>query len=205
MGGCCGKPKPKPKPDADYDDLAGLDPEEKVPLFALSGVRLVKVVKVYDGDTVHVALKVDGELTRFRVRILGQDAPEVTGERKAFGLAVKEVTKRLADQKLAYVDFGEGAVGKFGRPLGRLYLRRGQGETEMEVGPRRIQVPATRDVQRNEPVPSAEELEVSAGLAKGSWIQLTAFLLEHRLTKPYDGKGGRGYSETELTEFIAEI
>jgi hypothetical protein len=217
MGGCCGKPKKRaaagdpggddPAADQVYDELAGLGPEEKVPMFALSGVRLIRVVKVYDGDTVHVALKVDGELTRFRVRILGQDAPEVTGADKAFGVAVREVAKALADQKIAYVDFGEGKVGKFGRPLGRLYLRREPGgvKTEMAVGPRRVRVPATADVERGEPAPTAEELEISAGLTGGSWIQLTAFLLEHRLTKPYDGRGARGYSESELAGFVAEF
>lgn len=54
-----------------------------VPLF-IPAVRFCKVVKVYDGDTIHVAAPVqpDGTMARFKVRFARINAPEIRTDDK---------------------------------------------------------------------------------------------------------------------------
>ena len=57
-------------------------------------IFLGKVLHVTDGDTVKIALKLNGKMTRFTFRLNGIDTPETRkGEVKEFGKYVKEVAK----------------------------------------------------------------------------------------------------------------
>lgn len=40
-------------------------------------IHLAKIVKCYDGDTIHAIFKCDGEYKKFKVRLSGYDAPEI--------------------------------------------------------------------------------------------------------------------------------
>jgi endonuclease YncB( thermonuclease family) len=57
------------------------------PKFAVSGEFFAKVVKVYDGDTITVAMKPFSELgvRQFQVRMHGYDSPEIRPPRSAVG------------------------------------------------------------------------------------------------------------------------
>jgi len=48
------------------------------PLFSMNGeVHLARVIKCYDGDTVHCIFKHNGKYTTFHVRMYGYDSPEM--------------------------------------------------------------------------------------------------------------------------------
>lgn len=58
-------------------------------------IKSGKVVKVYDGDTIHVAaLYGKDHVYRFMIRMYGYDAPEVKGVSKAEGIKAKEALER---------------------------------------------------------------------------------------------------------------
>ena len=64
------------------------------PLFSLDGRTFrVKVLDVYDADTVTVAMELDGRISAFKVRLLGIDTPEM---RPSLNKPNREVEKRLA-------------------------------------------------------------------------------------------------------------
>jgi endonuclease YncB( thermonuclease family) len=59
------------------DELKGLDCT-KIKPFSLSGlVKLAKVVKVYDGDTITVVFKHNNAYNKWTCRLYGIDAPEL--------------------------------------------------------------------------------------------------------------------------------
>ena len=58
-------------------DLAGCRLSDVKP-FTLAGVSApCKIVRVYDGDTVHIALELFGTLQRITCRLVGIEAPEI--------------------------------------------------------------------------------------------------------------------------------
>ena len=59
------------------------------PLFTITGRYKAKVVKVTDGDTIHVVMMYNFRLCRFKVRLAGIDAPEMRGEEKKDGIISK--------------------------------------------------------------------------------------------------------------------
>ena len=55
-----------------------IEEEEDAPFFTLNGLETNgKVVKVYDGDTVHLLMRVLGTLYRWKCRIMHVDTPEL--------------------------------------------------------------------------------------------------------------------------------
>lgn len=93
--------------------------------YSLNGlVTLGKVVKVYDGDSVHVAFPINNKLVRVMVRLLGIDTAELRTknkkEKKCAILAKNFVKKKLQQTNyICTVEFYED--GKYGRPLASLY------------------------------------------------------------------------------------
>ncbi len=102
---------------------------ENTPIWSLDGkVIKVKVLKVYDGDTFWVALKLNGKVVRHKVRLYGIDTPEMKPplaqknrdkEIKAAKKA-KEFVKDLIDNKI--VEMICGGWDKYGRLLGTIYI-----------------------------------------------------------------------------------
>lgn len=102
------------------------------PHYHLCGRFIAKVISVYDGDTCRVAIpyscgKCDecggksSKFSQFPVRMLGYDAPEVTGEYKEYGEEVTDVLKALILNKIVILDVP--CVRKKGNrkdPYGRL-------------------------------------------------------------------------------------
>jgi micrococcal nuclease len=87
-----------------------------IPLFTIEGSYYAKVVKVYDGDTIHVVFFYNGVRTRFAVRLYGINAPEVKGVQKVKGLASRQALSDRILNKYVYIHCR--GFGKFGRLLG---------------------------------------------------------------------------------------
>lgn len=93
--------------------------------------RPVKVLKVYDGDTIWVAIKLKSCVFKFKVRLYGIDTPEMKPPKNKLNRdqeikKAKEARDYLAsliDNKIIILK-SEG-LGKYGRILGRLYIKKG--------------------------------------------------------------------------------
>ena len=94
--------------------------------------RVIKIVKVLDGDTIDVTIDLGFDLyKKERVRIAGVDTPEKRTrdlEEKALGLdATNWLKEKLTetikgDEELTIRTELKGGVGKYGRLLGWLYV-----------------------------------------------------------------------------------
>lgn len=95
--------------------------------------RVVKVVKVVDGDTCDVLLDVGfSTYIRKRLRFLGIDTWEVRGEEREAGLVAKERLQQLLDNADAvYVQTEMDAEGKYGRVLAWLWVENGATVTSV--------------------------------------------------------------------------
>ena len=94
--------------------------------------RVIKIVKVLDGDTIDVTIDLGFDLyKKERVRIAGVDTPEKRTrdlEEKALGIdATNWLKEKLTetikgDEELTIRTELKGGVGKYGRLLGWLYI-----------------------------------------------------------------------------------
>lgn len=98
--------------------------KDNTSLFTLKGKTFIaKCIDVYDGDSITVIFKFNGEYQQFKVRMLGYDSPELRTKNqneKEYALEAKRV---LSDQilnrtfKLECSEFD-----KYGRLLGVVYI-----------------------------------------------------------------------------------
>jgi len=82
--------------------------------------NFAKVVKVYDGDTIHIIAKPlngDGEIYKFTVRLRGIDTPEM-GTKKAEE-AKDYLTKLILNKVVKVKDIG---IDKYGRILAEIWV-----------------------------------------------------------------------------------
>lgn len=92
-----------------------------------------KCVKVYDGDTVHLAAIVDKGIYRFMIRMYGYDSPELRSknpEEKKAALVAKEALQQRIGGKLVQVKILNQRE-KYGRLLAILYDSEGEINTWM--------------------------------------------------------------------------
>eukprot|EP01083_Nonionella_stella_P166540 557079_1 len=87
-------------------------------------IKYAKVVKVYDGDTVHIVAPLfDGVLSRFKVRLARIDAPELrtkdAWEKKA-GYIVRDILNDKIGHQI--VQITNVSYDKYGRILGDILL-----------------------------------------------------------------------------------
>lgn len=75
----------------------------------------VRVVHVYDGDTVTVALFHDGRLRRRRCRLVGIDAPEMRGPDRERAVASRDFLARHLPRRVVRVECR--GLDKYGRLL----------------------------------------------------------------------------------------
>jgi len=88
----------------------------------------VKVIKVYDGDTIWIAMYMKGKIYKLKVRLTEIDTPEMKPPKSQKNrdkeiLAAKESKKFLADlvdQKVIWMKCGEW--DKYGRLLGTIFI-----------------------------------------------------------------------------------
>ena len=85
-----------------------------------------KVVRVYDGDTIHVACTVfDGIVARFKVRLAGIDCPELRtkddSEKKAGYVARDLLSDKISGKTVQLKDI---SFDKYGRILATIYYEK---------------------------------------------------------------------------------
>ena len=88
----------------------------------------VKVIKIYDGDTIWIAMYLKGKIYKLKVRLAGIDTPEMKPPKSQKNrdkeiLAAKESKNFLAnliDQKVIWMKCGEW--DKYGRLLGIIFI-----------------------------------------------------------------------------------
>ena len=101
---------------------------ENTPLFSLDGTVVpAKVVKVYDGDTVHIVFSLFGKFVRFVCRIAHIDAPELRSKNeneKAKAQEVKAMLTSMLLDKIMTVTCQK--FDKFGRLLIEVDLPEGE-------------------------------------------------------------------------------
>lgn len=81
------------------------------------------VVSVYDGDTVTVDidLGLDVQMSDVKVRLLGIDAPEVTGNTREAGLKTRDWLAKQCLGKIIILETPLDSREKYGRLLGELW------------------------------------------------------------------------------------
>ena len=85
-------------------------------------VKTGVVIKVYDGDTITVATKLDYTMYRFSVRLSGIDSPEIkaksVNEKKLAVLSKDALTKQIIGKT---VELKNVSMEKYGRLLANVY------------------------------------------------------------------------------------
>ena len=117
-------------PDWDsVDDKTGqfnFDGEEKI----------CKVVKVYDGDTIHVVFLFNKQMTRWTVRMTGYDSPEMKSknkDEKVAALAARDYLSSEIQEKIVILKCGK--FDKYGRLLGTIiHDRQNMNEKMISLG-----------------------------------------------------------------------
>lgn len=60
---------------------------ENAPLFSLNGLKIkAKVIDIYDGDTITVAININNDIKSFKCRLYGIDTPELKGHQSEYGI-----------------------------------------------------------------------------------------------------------------------
>ena len=81
-----------------------------------------KVLKVYDGDTITVALDLGfGISMKTRVRLAGIDAPEIRGGEREEGLKTRDYLRALILHQNVIIETRKDKKGKYGRYIGVVY------------------------------------------------------------------------------------
>ena len=99
--------------------------QDNCPAFSLEGqVNLAYCIKVYDGDTPTLNIKSSIGTHKWRVRMLGFDAPELKTDdpaEKLHALACRDMLNELIGSKICVIQCQ--AWEKYGRLLGDIYIR----------------------------------------------------------------------------------
>tara|TARA_A100001015_G_C14934980_1_gene690047 strand:- start:883 stop:1317 length:435 start_codon:yes stop_codon:yes gene_type:complete len=102
---------------------------DNTPTWSLKGKKIkVKVLKVYDGDTIWIALKLKGKIYKLKIRLYGIDTPEMKPPKnqvdrdKEIAEAKKSKTflSDLVLNKIITIKCGDW--DKYGRLLATLYI-----------------------------------------------------------------------------------
>ncbi len=101
---------------------------DNTPTYSLNGKRLAcKILKIYDGDTLWLAIKIHGKYYKYKCRMYGYDSPEMKpplkqkdrdDEIKRAHEAKDYLAKLMYEKHIEAEFFG---YCKYGRPLVNLY------------------------------------------------------------------------------------
>ena len=103
--------------------------------FTLAGRHYTaKVVDIYDGDTIRVKFRLDGQLHQMVSRMDGYDSPEMKpskasphrDEEKKAAVAARDALRQLIGDKIVAIQCG--GFDKYGRLLTTVFVRGGGGE-----------------------------------------------------------------------------
>ena len=90
-----------------------------------------KVVDIYDGDTITIAVKLNKKIYKHKVRMFGYDSPEMKPRRSNInrdGIIIKakkakKVLSELILNKIVVIHIQKGTWDKYGRLLGIVYSK----------------------------------------------------------------------------------
>lgn len=95
------------------------------PTYTLSGLKTkCKPLKIYDGDTLWIAIIIEKKIRKFKVRMLGYDSAEMHSDpdQSAKAVQAKEhLEQLLGKDTLIEVEFFD--YDKYGRPLVKLFVK----------------------------------------------------------------------------------
>lgn len=98
---------------------------ENTPEFSFKNqIFKAKVLDVYDGDTITVALKIGNKFYRHKVRLYGLDTAEIktrNQDEKKVGLKAKEFLSNMVLNRLVEIRTPEKEEDKYGRILGSVF------------------------------------------------------------------------------------
>ena len=103
---------------------------DKTPTFTLEGKKTkVKILKIYDGDTLWLGINLHGRFYKFKVRMMGYDSPEIkprldNPNRELVIQKAKEAKtylESLVNNRTVDAEFFK--FDKYGRPLCNLYIK----------------------------------------------------------------------------------
>ncbi len=89
----------------------------------------VRVVRVYDGDTIHVDidLGLSTWIKKEKLRLARINAPEIRGSQRPAGLAARDFLRNLILDKEVIVQTIKDRKGKYGRYLAEIWLQTENG------------------------------------------------------------------------------
>ena len=92
-----------------------------------------QVLSVYDGDTcrVDIDLGLGIWIRNEKLRLARINAPEVTGDTKALGIASRDALRELIDGKEIIIETIKDQRGKYGRYLAEIWLEKNGGFTNI--------------------------------------------------------------------------
>jgi len=110
--------------------------KENTPLYRFDNKKFYcKVIDVYDGDTITIAVKLNRKIYQYKVRMYGYDSPEmkprlnIPNRNEIIQKAhkAKEVLSEVILNKIVVVEIQKKTWDKYGRLLGVIYIsiRRG--------------------------------------------------------------------------------
>ena len=109
---------------------------DDLPLFTLNDqIHLAKVVKCYDGDTIHCIFKHDGKYQKFNVRLYGYDSPEMKPPKSLPNRDIEMNKAKLAKKRLEELLLNKniylfcGEFDKYGRLLATVKLNINDNKT----------------------------------------------------------------------------
>ncbi len=88
-----------------------------------------RVVRVYDGDTIHVDidLGLSTWIKKEKLRLARINAPEIRGSQRPAGLAARDFLRNLILDKEVIVQTIKDRKGKYGRYLAEIWLQTENG------------------------------------------------------------------------------
>ncbi len=117
---------------------------KNAPLFSLDGLKTKgKIIDIYDGDTVTIAILINNEIKSFKCRLFGIDTPELKGDTHELGIRArnkcieyitngniilspniqysKENIREICETNYTLINVECGPFEKYGRLLVTLY------------------------------------------------------------------------------------
>ena len=94
-----------------------------------------KVIDIYDGDTITIAIRLNKKIYKHKVRMFGYDSPEMRPLKNnvdrdiiiAKAKKAKKVLSELIMDKIVVIHIQKGTWDKYGRLLGVIYIKVIQG------------------------------------------------------------------------------
>ena len=89
----------------------------------------VRVIYVYDGDTIYVDtdLGFESHIVKQKIRLAHIDAPEIRGEEREEGLKARDFVRDVLHDKRIIMNSIKDKSGKYGRYLGVIYYESSYG------------------------------------------------------------------------------